>query len=65
MESQRKRSRSTEVSLMVDDWKGNNFSQDNLKGCKLRMGRVLEGRPENLQTSLAGPTTLGLGGKNF
>ena len=61
MESQRKLSGSTEVSSMVDGWKGNNFHQDNLKCSKLRMGRVLEGRTENLQTSLAGPTTLGLG----
>ena len=65
MEGQRKQSGLTEVSLMVDDWKGNNFRQDNLKGSKLRMGRVLEERSENLQTSLAGPTTLDLGGENF
>ena len=65
MESQCKLSGSTEVSLMVDEWKGNNFRHDNLKGSKLQMGRVHEGRPENLQTSLAGPTTLDLGGENF
>ena len=65
MESQRKLSGSTEVSSMVDDWKGNNFREDNLKGSKLRMGRVLEGESENLRTSLAGPTTLDLGGENF
>ena len=56
---------STEVSLMVDGWKGNNFRQDNLKGSKLRMGRVLEGRSKNLRTSLVGPTILDLGGENF
>ena len=56
---------STECSSMVDDWKGNNFRQDNLKGFKLRMGWVLEGRPKNLQISLAGPTTLDLGGENL
>ena len=50
---------------MVDDWKGNNFRQDNLKGSKLRMGRVLKGESENLRTSLAGHTTLDLGGENF
>ena len=31
MESQRKLSGSTEVSSMVDDWKGDKFRQDNLK----------------------------------
>ena len=56
---------STKVSSMVDDWKGNNFHQDNLKGSKLQMGRVLEGRSKSLRTSLAGPTTLDLGGENF
>ena len=56
---------STEVSSMVDDWKGNNFRQDNLKGSKLWMGWVLEGESENLRTSLAGPTTLDLGGRKF
>ena len=46
--STEKMSGSTEVSLMVDNWKGNNFRQDNLKISKLRMGRVLEGRSKNL-----------------